>query len=355
MSMDATLRQIIEAGTKAPSGDNSQPWSFAVKGDTIELSMHPERDHALLNVRSGGTLLACGAALENMALAARAAGMSSTLSLGMPGEGPVACLTVRPGPTPETEEAALASVIPDRHTNRTPYKTDPLPDAFLAASRSLVGYEPCRVVVLSDARDVHACAGAASTMEEIALTTERLHELFFGSLLFAREPHEAGEPGLHLSTMELPAPARLLFRLLRSWPLVRFLNRMGFARQAAAGNAAVYASSGAMIVFLVPDRTPGSMIAAGRATERLWLTAVRQGLAAQPLAGLIYIAASLREGAADIYDEAKRSRIREAEDILRDASGATEGEELAMMLRVGVPQRPPTDFSRRKAPVISLT
>lgn len=349
--MDETLLHIIEAGTRAPSGDNSQPWSFTVSRDAIELTIHPERDHALLNVRAGGTLIACGAAIENMVAAARAAGLECEVTPPEDIADPVR-LVFSPGSPATADELARAAAIATRHTNRTAYATTPLPDEFVRTSGSLTQYAPCRVAFIAGRERLAQSAHAASAMEEAALGSEQLHRLFFDSLLFSRAPHEAGQPGLHLSTMELPPPVRLLFRLLRSWRVVRFLDRFGFARLAAAGNAATYASSGALIAFIVPDRRPLSMIAAGRAMQRVWLDAVSRGLAAQPLAGLLYLAAALRERS-DICPAPAAARVRDAEATLYRIAGASGDEVLAMLLRVGVPASPPTDYSRRLPPAIT--
>lgn len=52
--MEEIIRQIIEAGIRAPSGENSQPWRFLLKGDLIELYNLPERDESLYKWITGG-------------------------------------------------------------------------------------------------------------------------------------------------------------------------------------------------------------------------------------------------------------------------------------------------------------
>lgn len=353
--MDDRTRRIIESATYAPSGDNSQPWSFVVHGDTIEVYMHPERDHALLNVRSGGTLIGAGAALENMTIAARVEGLDPRLAICPDASNPslVARVKLDPGVASLESERALAACIRTRHTNRTPYSADVLPDEFRTTIGALAdAFPPCRIVTI-DSRDALALSGkAASAMEEVALQTKPLHALFFNSIIWSKERNEAGEPGMYIMTMELPPPVRALFRMLRHWPIVSLLNRVGFAKQAAAGNATVYASSSAMIAFIVPDRAPASMLAAGRAMQRIWLEATRLGLAGQPLAGLLYIAASIEEGNAHLFSEAALARIRVAQADMRKIAGAGEGEAVAIFMRFGKPERPPTDYSRRMPPMI---
>jgi hypothetical protein len=187
-------------------------------------------------------------------------------------------------------------------------------------------------------------------MEEIALQDEQLHRLFFESITWSHEEHEAGKPGLHIKTLELPPPVRALFRLLKHWSVTSALNIFGFANLAAHSNAQVYASSGAMVAIIIPDRSPQSMLQAGRLTERIWLEATRHTLVAQPLAGLIYLAAALKQNSSLINTKLGH-KVRESDMILHELAEAP-GQVIAMMLRVGIPLAPATTRSRRMQPII---
>ncbi len=349
--MEDPRPRIIRAGTMAPSGDNSQPWSFTLSGDGIVVHMHPEKDHALLNAEDGGTLIASGAAIENMLWEARALKREPSLEL-MPGPGKndVARITIAEG-RGDAAADTLSGAIPERHTNRRPYKKEALPEDF---SRTLARikdeYAPCGLVILSEPESISEAARAASTMEAVALQDERLHRLFFDSITWSQEEHEAGAPGLHIRTLELPPPVRLLFRALRRWGVVSALNLIGFANLAAQGNAQVYASSGAIVAILAPDRSPRTMLLAGRLAQRVWLEATCITLAAQPLAGLVYLAAALEKDARLVNDTLAAS-VRAADAKLHDLCGAR-GEVIAMMLRIGIPLGPATDRSRRRAPLV---
>ena len=62
------IQLLLEAGAKAPSGDNSQPWSFHVENNCITIKMISTRDNPFLNFEQSGTLLACGAVIENIVI-----------------------------------------------------------------------------------------------------------------------------------------------------------------------------------------------------------------------------------------------------------------------------------------------
>lgn len=351
--MPEKTAQMILAGTLAPSGDNSQPWSFSVYGDSVSVRMHPEKDHALLNVEKGGTLIASGAVLENMIWQARALGCDPGFTL-LPDfdQDIVGEFVVKEGGAASADSLRLAAAISERHTNRAPYSVENLPVGFMTRCLATAGeYEPCSFTVVNTPETIAAAAGASSAMEEIALQDERIHKLFFDSILWSMADHRSGKPGLHIRTLELPGPARLLFRFLRHWRVIRLLNRLGFAKMAARGNAQVYASSGAMVAIIAPDRSAHSMLQAGRLIERIWLEATAEGLAAQPLAGLLYLAEASRRDPS-LLAEPLGKRAAEADASIREMFEVPDNAVLAMLLRVGKPMRPPSDHSRRALPVV---
>jgi nitroreductase len=82
----ADLRHAAEAGVRAPSLHNSQPWLFALRHGAIEIRIDPER--RLATGRSGwAARMACGAATYNARLALAAASMPAVIRFryGTPG------------------------------------------------------------------------------------------------------------------------------------------------------------------------------------------------------------------------------------------------------------------------------
>lgn len=339
------IQKILVAGVAAPSGDNTQPWSFSVDGDAIIINMHPQMDHPILNVESRGTLLATGALLENIAIAARHEGLDASIRV-FEREGETARIVLSYG----TDKGhALHHTIHARHTNRGIYAKH-LSDEH-ADVLSSHNEEHCRLVVVSDTKQISQIAEAASMMEETALRTRKLHNLFFKSILWKSHENEAGTTGLYIKTTELPPPIQALFRLIRHWPIMRTLNALGFPKLAAKSNASVYAASGAILAILLDRTEPRDFISAGRLMQRVWLTAEHHGLAAQPLAGLLYLAEYVaRSNDSDIDESLKKRILTAKEEIARIIVSG--GDTIAMMLRIGVPERTASARTRRRPPRI---
>lgn len=140
---------IIGAAVLAASAHNTQPWRFAVLDDRIDLYADLERatgDNDALNRELDVSL---GCALENLVLAAGARGRRAKVAL-LPGgpTGPVASSQLRPGPV---VDGPLYRAIGDRHSNRSEYRSDTVPNSALAAMDDLVddSIVPARLVWLT--------------------------------------------------------------------------------------------------------------------------------------------------------------------------------------------------------------
>src|ERR1019366_8956249 len=75
------IERILEAGIRAPSGENSQPWRFKVEGERVLLFNRPEADQSLFNFHQNGSLVAHGALLANVKVAAAYFGCEAEIAL----------------------------------------------------------------------------------------------------------------------------------------------------------------------------------------------------------------------------------------------------------------------------------
>lgn len=170
--MTEQIKKILLAAILAPSGENSQPWRFRVSGNKIELFNNPDSDQSLYNTGQYGSLVACGAALENLVITASAEGLKANVAL-LPQAGDRNLVA--------TIELATAPVVPDplckyighRVTNRKAYTATPLSDHELRQLK-ISG----QIRLTSDRSQIKQLTTAGCVNEKVMFNHRLLHQFF---------------------------------------------------------------------------------------------------------------------------------------------------------------------------------
>jgi nitroreductase len=121
--------RVVEAATRAPSIHNTQPWSFTVTGDGLDVRTDPARALHTLDRTGRQRVISCGVAVEFALVALRAAGAEAAVEL-LPDPGDpqlLACLTVTGAREVADDDRALGEAIARRHTERAPFQPQAVP------------------------------------------------------------------------------------------------------------------------------------------------------------------------------------------------------------------------------------
>lgn len=126
------VSSVLRAAIAAPSLHNSQPWRLVCTRHSIELHADFNRALPAADPQGRALMLACGAALLNMRVAIRAAGIQPTVRILPNASEPTLVATVSPDSpaVAHSTDLRLAAAIPQRHTNRRPFLDEPVPDAL---------------------------------------------------------------------------------------------------------------------------------------------------------------------------------------------------------------------------------
>jgi nitroreductase len=349
--MQDSIRFILEAAIRAPSGENAQPWEFLIKesleGAQISVRVASERDESLYNWEKRASYFSIGAAIENMRIAARGAGLSLEITLFPEKDDPLTAADIVCKKNPTTVSDPLEPAIAKRVTNRKPYRTSPLPDTDMEAlGRIGDGLGLGTIRITNRKEDLAALGAVGAGNEQIMLGNQTLHDFFFNHVSWTKKEDELKKVGFYIKTLELPPPAQIGFKIARKWNRARFLNSyLNFNKVAAAQNAQGYAKAGAMGAIIASEESPVAALRAGMLLERVWLEATQRGLSFQPMAGLLYLHLRLRSGDTDAFSEDEKALIREryaeAARIFEAGTGT-----VYFMFRVGV-ATPPSARSLR--------
>ncbi len=128
------LEFLLRYAVLAPSNHNTQPWRFRINVDDIEVFADARRALPVVDPQHRELRLSCGAVLLNLRLAAGYFGHRSTIELQPDTHQPdlLARFILDPlrSDTP-SEDVLLFHAITHRHTNRSAFRPDPIPDTVL--------------------------------------------------------------------------------------------------------------------------------------------------------------------------------------------------------------------------------
>src|SRR3989338_1529561 len=348
--MQALIQKIIDAGIRAPSGENSQPWRFEIKNGEIYLFNLPERDNSLYNWGQRGAYIAHGSLLQNMEIMAESEGYGLNFSIFPDSNRPnlVAKISVMP---PTKTPGNLAEQIFQRATNRKPYKNYKLNEN---ERRDLLNSEnelrtKAKFILVEEKNTIAELGSLAGNNERILFENEHLHHFFFSHINWDAEEDAKKSIGFYLKTLELPPPVQLGFKLFKHWSVERVLNKIGFPKIIAIGNGKLYGTASAFGAIIIDGDSPEQYIEAGRLLQLIWLKLTKHGLSLQPLTGILFLMQGIKAGEADKLSTPHQELIKQIYNKIQNLFG-TPGT-VVMMFRIGKADPPTAKSSRLKAQI----
>ncbi|HPT51303.1 MAG TPA: hypothetical protein PKZ22_14120 [Accumulibacter sp.] len=304
---DDDIRRILESAIQAPSADNHHRIRFAVDDDRIrvfaaeDLVLRPEGYQRLL------ALLSLGAVVENLRIAASRFGVAVDTRLLPEPERPDLLLNCRLQDGGAVVDA-LWQRIPERHTCRTLRFHGPsMSEAQRAELATAVDrYSPCRLIWLDRPDQRPRVLRLMRLAETERFRNPLLHAELFSAVRFDVGWHGNCAEGLPPGSLAVEPPLRPFFALLRHWPVAKAANRLGMHRLLGVRSCDLPCRLAPHLgVLTVEKPDPRSLLDAGSAFQRLWLTATAHGRVLQPLpASALYAAAGAQgEGIPDILQQ----------------------------------------------------
>jgi nitroreductase len=277
-------RRPLRAAILAASPHDTQPWRFAVSPGGIGVYADRARHLGTFDPFRREMHLGLGCAIENLAIAARNYGIAAdvqpvtgTLELS-PGREPILAARVALG-AGQASRDPLFDAIPRRHTNRGPYRDEPVAPERLRTLADAISGPSVRVTFVSDSGARREAAHTIIAATERIIADPEMSEDSFRWIRIGRREIWTRRDGVTIETSgasRLVAAAGKLLPDLDAARTDRFW--LDTTRNVHTATAAVFG------LILVRDRLDmAQAIDAGRAWQRLHLAATAQGLAAQPL------------------------------------------------------------------------
>lgn len=342
------FRYLVAAAAAAPSGDNAQPWKFHTLPTGLTVHMVPERDMSFFNIRQIATLISCGAAAENAALAAGSLGFGADVELPdkIGTDNLVATVHLSEG----GREEPLADAIWERCTNRRLYKRTVVSEGMLERLRGEAESLGCRLYAVKG-ETLKTLARVVSQADRIRTEHQGLHEHFNSMVRFTNEEALEKLDGLPLKNLYGGIAGEIFLKLTRDWERMRVANALGFGRIVAAHSAKGITHSGAACLITAPGLSWNDFVTGGRALQRCWLKLTDLGLAMQPMTALtLFRLRWILEGP-DTFAPDHRTMLRglwpEFDRMFPEADFRSEGQ--VMLFRIGWAR--PVEYGTHRRPL----
>jgi nitroreductase len=268
------LEQAARAAQHAPSILNTQPWSWRIDADRMDLFADPDRRVDGVDRDGRLLLLSCGAALHHARTYLAAAGWSVTVERLPDPARPELLARLRLGPAapPNPERIRMAAAISRRRTDRRAFDDRTVTDAELTRLRRRVEAEgaylhvvrPDQIAMLAVSTEMagNAESGDPDYRTELSRWTNR--------------PAQAGD-GVPPATAVKPE--------LRRVPVRDFFP--GAPSGSDAG--AAHDRGAAYVVLFGPGGQPADLLRGGEALSALLLLATADGLSTAPMSEAVEV------------------------------------------------------------------
>lgn len=147
------MRELVRYATLAPSGHNTQPWRFALLGDTIRILPDYSRRLPAVDPQDRELWISLGCALENLVIAAGAAGYEADVTYPTPDADR---LTVHLPRSPAHGPTPLFEAIPHRQNNRSLYDGRAVPPAETKKIEAVMSGAGVSTLIFTDTRHKEA-------------------------------------------------------------------------------------------------------------------------------------------------------------------------------------------------------
>ena len=331
---------LANAGQRAPSADNSQPWFFTVENQNLRLFIDLKKiKPSCFDANHPAILLALGAVIENILQAANWIGIEIAYDY---------CLDLKTGLCATFHVPESYKKLPDnakdhplftRCTNRLPFVNKPISENILKEIVDLSNSKS-QILLFHGNEQINQWSEWVRTASEARFQTPDIHEWFGQSLKFTPEEISSNE-GLDINTLGLPAIGKIILKATQTWDRMRLLNKFGTYKIIAKLESENIKGSPALMAIIAPPDND-TAIETGRLMERVWIKLNEVGLSVQPYFVITDQIYRLK------HQKVAPELIDTLEDLENKLQSKIQNGFLYMLLRVGYTEKHPVKSLRRQ-------
>ncbi|GMQ29382.1 Rv1355c family protein [Algoriphagus confluentis] len=288
------LNEIIAQANQAPSGGNVQPWIWIYdKKGLLHLFHDKERSHSMLDYKGTGSLIAFGAALENVRLVSAKLGIEVEILSHVADFEENCIATVRflskLKNSLKVPYFDLAEGIGLRCTNRKNSKRILLDQEVIQGFQNLAKEGGLELKIAETDQDLEKLAGIVGGMDRMRLFHEEGLMDFIKEVRWTEEDAKRTRDGIDLATLELSGTEKAAMGLLRDARTVKFFRKflMGYGLTKISKDTMTSAS--VVMALQGKDFSAQAYLNAGTVLQRIWIKANMLGISFQPVTAMLFI------------------------------------------------------------------
>jgi nitroreductase len=312
---EQALRFALRYAILAPSGHNGQPWCFHIDRGVLQVRADRTRALPTIDPHDRELLISCAATAHITQLVLERFGYRPAVRLRPDASDADLLATIEPGPPgPQPARHHLFDAIVNRHSNRHPYQTRPVPADVLARLFTAAVSHDVWLHPVTDRAAIAATADLIAQGDRIKWSEAVFRHELAERIIPNRGPRRDGMPGYAFG---IPGPLAYLA------PTV--VRHVDLGRTRAAADRKLALATPMLAIIGVDRDEPDAWMTVGQAMSHILLQATADGLATSFLSQAIEV-------------PELRSRLA----ALLHLDGHPQ-----LLLRLGYPRRPARPAPRR--------
>jgi molybdopterin/thiamine biosynthesis adenylyltransferase len=346
------LDKIVTTANLAPSGGNIQPWIwvFDRKG-ILHLFHDQERSHSMLDFKGTGSLIAFGAAIENLRLASAQEGLEIEIINHIEAFEDELICSVRfvskfknPLGVPYHE---LVKGIALRCTNRKNSNRQLIDKAKLEELGNFAKSEGFDIKLTEDSKDLEVIAEIVGGMDRMRFFHEDGLMDFLKEVRWTEKEAVETRDGIDIATLELSGTERAAMGLLRDPRTVKFFRKflMGFGLTKISKETIT--KSSAIMLLKGKEFSPKTYFDGGKVLQRIWIRANMMGINFQPVSAMLFIFQKVLQETNHGFTKVEEAEIQKLKQSFDKIFNNKEGSLDLFMFRINIAADPSVRAYRR--------
>jgi len=323
---ETVATELVKAACLAPSGGNFQPWKWVYTSGRLLLLNAFNAKNTFLGVDNLPSLVAFGAAIENLTLKASEFGLE-THCLEFPDskrEELIAIFEFSENKLKTPLSPNRSACIGLRLTNRNLGKREKIEDNYIQELKSLEQEIPgASIRFFTEEKQLDEIAEVLGEAEKIRLLEDMGHRDFVHEIRWTQEENDRKKDGVDLRTLDITNAERVGLQVAKDKNIIDLLNQWKGGGAFKKLTKKSIDSASAIGVISMPGNTKADYLNGGRMLQKLWLEANASGVAFQPVSASLFVYARLFRGLGEGMSEGGKKALLDLRPRFEKALGMT--------------------------------